>query len=510
LFSPINKPLSCQEQQRTATIVGFSEMRPRNVLLVIAAGLASAALSYLGTGLHPIWPLLWLAPIPVLAIAPRLRSGAAFLLAFVAWIIGEMNQWAYFTRVIEFPLPLIALVLILPAVFFGLGVLFTRSFLRRGSLFLAALAFPVYWVACEYLTEIGSPHSTWGNLAYTQMNCLPIIQIASITGIWGISFIVFLFAGTIATLLSGIGEPRRRRALAITVGVVVCALFLFGKWRLQSNPAAQSVAVTLMAKDVPIRVYLGPEEEGLELLHEYADEVRRATPAGTQVVVLPEKIARVGEGALPQVDAFFSSAATATHAAIVLGLVRRTSSAAFNSSRFYSPDGKLEANYDKHHLLPGIEPEKPGDKRVILDQPSGRWGLQICKDMDFPQLSREYAGEGANLLLVPAWDFNLDRWLHARMAVLRAVENGFALARSARNGLLTLSDNRGRILTEAATVIGRFVSITGKVNVAREKTFYAQAGDWFAWLCVAMFVALLVSRFLEWKMGAPPHLPTSQ
>ena len=96
------------------------------------------------------------------------------------------------------------------------------------------------------------------------------------------------------------------------------------------------------------------------------------------------------------------------------------------------------------------------------------------------------------------------------VAFVAAVENGFALARSARNGLLTLSDNRGRILTEAATVNGRLVSITGKVNVAREKTFYAQAGDWFAWLCVAMFVALLVSRFLEWKMGTPPHLPTSQ
>ncbi len=475
-------------------------MRLRNVLLVIAAGLASAALSYLGTGLHPMWPLVWLAPIPLLAIAPRLRSSTAFLLAFVAWMIGEMNQWNYFTRVIELSPPLIALALIIPAIVFGLGVLFTRSFLRRGSLFLASLAFPVYWVACEYLTEIGSPHSTWGNLAYTQMNCLPIIQIASITGIWGISFIVFLFAGTVAALLSGIGKPRQRRALAVTVGGVVCALFLFGEWRLQSNPSAQSVAVTLMAKDVPMSVYLGSEEGALELLHEYADEVGRATPAGTQVVILPEKIARVNESALPQVDAFFSSAASATHAAILLGLVRRTPSASYNSSRFYSPDGKLKANYDKHHLLPGVEPEKPGAKRVLLDQPSGRWGLQICKDMDFPQLSREYAGEGANLLLVPAWDFNLDRWLHARMAVLRAVENGFALARSARNGLLTLSDNRGRILAEAATVTGRFVSITGKVNVAREKTFYAQAGDWFAWLCVAMFIVLLASRFLEWKM----------
>jgi apolipoprotein N-acyltransferase len=479
--------------------MGFSEMRPSNVLLVIAGGFASAVLSFLGTGLYPLWPLLWLAPIPVLAIAPRLRSTAAFLLAAVAWLIGEMNQWNYFTHVIEIPLPLITLALGIPAVVFGLGVLFTRSFLRRGSLFLAALAFPVYWVAYEYLTEIGSPHSTFGNLAYTQMNCLSIIQIASITGIWGISFILFLFAGTMAVLSSGAGKPSERRALAITTGAIVCGLFLFGEWRLRSNPQAKSVAVTLIAKDVPMSVYLGSEEQALQLLHEYADEVRRVTPAGAEAAVLPEKIARVSESALPQVDALFSSAATATNAAIVLGLVRRTPSDAFNSARFYSPAGK-EANYDKHHLLPGVEPEKPGDQRVLFNQPSGRWGLQICKDMDFPKLSREYAAEGANLMLVPAWDFNLDRWLHARMAVLRAVENGFALARSARNGLLTLSDNRGRILAEATTVPGRFVSITGKVNVPYEKTFYTQAGDWFAWLCVAMFGVLLASRFLgKWR-----------
>jgi apolipoprotein N-acyltransferase len=116
--------------------------------------------------------------------------------------------------------------------------------------------------------------------------------------------------------------------------------------------------------------------------------------------------------------------------------------------------------------------------------------------MDFPQLSREYAAEGADLLLVPAWDFNIDRWLHARMAVLRAVENGFALARSARNGLLTLSDNRGRILAETATAPGRFVSISGKINVVRAETFYARTGDWFAWLCVTAFLILLACRFL--------------
>ncbi|PYL24527.1 MAG: hypothetical protein DMF37_07280 [Verrucomicrobia bacterium] len=70
-------------------------MRARNLLLVIAAGLASAAFAYLGTRLHPIWWLLWLAPVPVLAVAPRLHVGAAFLLSSVAWLIGEMNQWNF-------------------------------------------------------------------------------------------------------------------------------------------------------------------------------------------------------------------------------------------------------------------------------------------------------------------------------------------------------------------------------------------------------------------------------
>jgi apolipoprotein N-acyltransferase len=471
-------------------------MRSRKLFFLMAAGLASAAFACFGTGLHPIWWMLWLAPVPVLAIAPRLCKSTAFLLGSVVWLIGEMNQWNYVRHEIELPLQIIVFYLLIPAVVFGLGVLFVRSFLRRGALFLAALALPAYWVMYEYLAALASPHSTWGNLAYTQMNCLPVIQIASITGLWGISFIVFLFAGTTAALLSGAGKPWQRRALAIIAGFVVCAALVFGNGRLHANPSGQSVAVTLIAKDVPMSVYLGSEDQALELLHEYADEVRRVTPVRTQAIVLPEKIGRVSESALAEVDALFSSIAAATRVPIVLGLVRRTPSAAFNSSRFYSPDGKLVANYDKHHLLPGVEPEKPGDKRVRLDQPSGRWALQICKDMDFPKLSREYAAEGANLLLVPAWDFNLDRWLHARMAVMRAVENGFALARSARNGLLTLSDNRGRIVAEAATVPGRFVSITGKVNVAREKTFYTRTGDWFAWLCVATFFILLVSRLL--------------
>ncbi len=297
-----------------------------------------------------MWPLLWLAPVPVLAIAPRLQPQRC-LCSGAAVVVSGRAEFVEIPRL----RPRVALaanryLVCNFGVIFALAVLLVRTFLWRGWLFLAALALPLFWVTCEYVSASVSPHSTYGNLAYTQMENLPLIQIASLIGIWGISFFVFLFAGTVATLLSGSGGPRERRALAITVGAVLCTVLLFGTWRLRSNTAAKSAAVVLIAKDMPMSAYLGSEQQALELLREYADEIRRVTPPGIDVVVLPEKIARVSENALPEVDALFGSAAAATGATIDIGLVRRTSSGAFNSSRVHSPDQKVSANYDKHHL----------------------------------------------------------------------------------------------------------------------------------------------------------------
>jgi len=73
------------------TITGFS-LTGYNTLLVVVAGLASAAFLYFGTGLHPTWWLVWVAPVPVLVIAPRLRASGAFLLSSTAWFLGETNQ----------------------------------------------------------------------------------------------------------------------------------------------------------------------------------------------------------------------------------------------------------------------------------------------------------------------------------------------------------------------------------------------------------------------------------
>jgi apolipoprotein N-acyltransferase len=102
-------------------------------------------------------------------------------------------------------------------------------------------------------------------------------------------------------------------------------------------------------------------------------------------------------------------------------------------------------------MLPPFESKfTVGNSRTTLQQPSGLWGVIICKDMDFPGLSREYGRDGVGLLLVPAWDFDADGWLHGRMAILRGVENSFSIARAPRHGILSVSDSRGRVLARAA------------------------------------------------------------
>ncbi len=179
---------------------------------------------------------------------------------------------------------------------------------------------------------------------------------------------------------------------------------------------------------------------------------------------------------------------------ILVGLDRGTETRRSNEARLYSPDGTLAAVYDKHHLIPRFEDvDQPGTARTVITEPSGIWGIEICKDMDFPQLSRQYGADGVGLLLVPAWDFVLDGWLHGRMAIMRGVESGFTIARAAKQGELTVTDDRGRLLADWNQGGDRFVSISADAPVRHDSTLYVRWGDWFAWTDIAALALLLLS-----------------
>jgi len=475
----------------------------KGFLIASGAVIATSAMLFWGTGLQPRWWLTWLAPLPVLLIGSRVARGRAFWMAAVAWFLGSLNMWFYFLTAISIPIFIVVLLSAVPSCFFGLAVLLFRRFILRGDLGKAALSFPVFWVTVEYLNNLTSPHGTFPNMGYAQMNFLPVLQVTSLTGIWGITFCLFLLPATIAAVLSQAGTAPQKKKLIMAVGVFLALVTGWGSWRLLFTPRPEHlVKIGLIATGTDT-TFPHDDTSALKLLQDYSDKTAGLAAQGAQVIVLPEKIALISDQGADQVDALYATASARAKASIVVGLDRGSLTKRFNEARLYSPEGRLAANYHKHHLVPRFEDaDQPGKTITVLDQPSGIWGIQICKDMDFPALSRQYGAQGVGLLLVPAWDFTLDGWLHGRMAVLRGVESGFTIIRAAKQGVLTVSDNRGRILAQQDAATVPLAYLVATAPVWHDNTLYVRWGDWFAWLNAVGLVALLFSR-------ARKHAPAS-
>jgi len=107
----------------------------------------------------------------------------------------------------------------------------------------------------------------------------------------------------------------------------------------------------------------------------------------------------------------------------------------------------------------------------------------------------QYGEAGTGLMLVPAWDFVLDRWEHGHIAVMRGVEGGFSTARAAKRGYLTVSDDCGRILAETQSDSAPFAALVSDVPAAHDTTLYLLLGDWFAWLLLATLFFTLVQLY---------------
>ena len=123
----------------------------------------------------------------------------------------------------------------------------------------------------------------------------------------------------------------------------------------------------------------------------------------------------------------------------------------------------------------------------------GQRSVAICKDMDFPATIRSDAESNIHIMAVPAGDFQRDGWIHARMAVLRGVENGFAVVRAANDGLLTISDAQGRVLARKPYQPNGVYWLVADVPLGPGPTLYTRIGDVFAWLTI--FLAATLSGF---------------
>jgi apolipoprotein N-acyltransferase len=457
------------------------------------AAVLSGALQYFASGLEPWWWAAWLAPIPLLLAAFRASTREAWTLAVIAGVIGGASTAGYYAMFIG--LIGSGLVMLLRGLISGIVVARTRTVMLGSRQWLMVFVYPALMAGFDTIVAAVSRDGTMGSLAYSQMAAVPVIQIAALAGASGIVFIVSLFGALAAIALHRRGDiDRPWLAYGLPSALIVAGL-AYGFLRIANGPAAAALPVGLIAIDrgAPPTTSTGADDP---VWGAYAAAVPGLVRAGAKVVVLPEKIARLDHEAADRVRALLGHVASDNAVYLLAGVALVESDHKENRAWLFAPSGKLIADYAKHHLIPGLEASFTSGRDLVVRQvEASRVGIAICKDMDFPTLGRRYAVLGADALLVPAWDFDQDALWHARMAILRGVESGFAVVRSARQGLLTVSDRYGRIVDVTVSGSAPVATLTALAPLGSgAATVYARLGDAFGWLCaISSATAWLVS-----------------
>lgn len=472
-------------------------LKLRSSVPAVLAVLLSGTMWFLSAGINHVWIAAWLAPLPILVVLLDLCSARAAPAAFVASTIGALSFVVAYRGLP--PVPLASMVLLF-AVPFTCVALVWRAIALHARPVAAVLAYPALVTSAEYFISLVSPHGTYGSLSYSQADVPAILQLASVTGLWGISFLLSLVPAALAIAW----RHRQERKIAETVlvlGALPLGLTLvFGVVRLARPTPANHVRVGLAVSDVEAGRHLAAQDpvEGLSVVRAYADRAAILAKRGAQYVVLPEKFVGVTPEYADRARAIFSEVARDGHVTIVVGFNLLSLPERRNVAVVFGAGGEVALEYDKQHFVPGLEEGyRRGEATGLITGAGVATGVAICKDLDFVPLGREYARGGVGLLLVPAWDFVNDGWLHSRMAVLRGVEGGYAVARSATNGLLTVSDACGRIIAERSSSDSAEVLLTAIVPAGPGGTLYSRTGDWFPWLCMGAVVACIGAGWMN-------------
>ena len=466
----------------------------------VMAGI-SGFLFYFSMNRTPLWWAAWLAPIPIMSAAFYAGRRETQILAYFAAGIGFSSNITYYWETAG-PMATV-LILLLQTIMWGFFVQRTCSLIRASSSWATIFVFPLLLAGMDTLVSFFSPHGTLGSYAYTQMDAIPVIQVASLAGTAGIVFAVGLFASTVAVAFykrSRIGNPLLAYGLPL---LLLVAEFGYGVLRLNHAGPAAIVKIGLASIDDYIGKKTSPEKAEA-IWRRYADTVPELASQGARIVVLPEKIAALARDEAQKRKAEFAALAKHTEVYLVAGVQLNGGERKDNASWLFSTRGELLAEYHKQHMVPYLEGDlTPGQKETAYSIDGMQYGLAICRDMIFADFGRKYGRLGVSAMLVPAWDFYRDAWMASRVAALRGVESGYAVVRVGREGYLNVSDRYGRQVAQKRSDYLPGTHVIADVPMEPAKpTIYARFGNVFGWICVAGAILVIA---LPWK--GPVALP---
>lgn len=470
--------------------------------IIALSVLLSGLCYYFGNGLNgDFWYLVWLAPVPIICLAIVNSKKVTFLASFMAYLIGRLSWFWYLVKVTTM-LPAIFFTLAPSLIFAGIIIL-TRSTALKLNAWYSVFAFPIFFSAFEYLFIKSAPDGTAASIAYSQMNCLPLIQIASVAGILGITFIVTLIPSSIAFSFFFREEKKSFTYLSICTGAIIAGVLLFGFLRLNNTSPNDKIKVGLVVMDEKKHNNSDKPDSIKDNAAAvfYLKQIDSLAGQGVSAILLPERALSIDKSSENEMIKLLINAAVKNNVYIISGYTNLRGEKEYNSAIVINNKGNIITDYNKVHLVTGLESQFiPGNNIGLFKLNNLQSGIAICKDLDFQDYIRQYGKNNPGILFVPAWDFVVDDWLHSRMAILRGVENGFSEVRAARVGKLTISDRYGRVTDEASSSNLQQATLIGYVSTQRFDTFYTRSGDW-----VGAF-SLLLSAFLIFITYMRNHL----
>lgn len=373
----------------------------------------------------------------------------------------------------------------------------------------ALLLAPFVFVTCEFLREYLLFGFPWCLLGYSQVDFPELIQVASITSVHGVSFLLAASSAGLAHLFAARSSFERRLGLTLPA-LLISAALAFGHGRLQQPLAAEStLSVGVIQASIP------QDEKWDEALLQSNIEShlalsRHAVGRDARLLVWPESAVGYELDLYPEVRKQINDFVSREGVFLLTGnddRERATDGAvrSYVGAKLISPDGAIALRYHKMRLVPfgeylplptflssflpvrrlvqGVSDFTPGATPSIGRAQGVPVGVFICYEAIFPGLVRRFPLAGAQVL------FNLtnDGWYgtsaapyqHYAMARFRAVENHRFLVRAANTGISAIIDPFGRELARTELMEKRF--LVGDVRAVSELTFYARRGDVFAW-----------------------------
>ncbi len=379
---------------------------------------------------------------------------------------------------------------------------------------------PVLWVSLELLRSYLFTGFPWGLIGHTLYQRGALIQMADITGVYGLSLVILCVNVAIYELIWGGGSALKRffRPSMAVAAVLLVVTFIYGEARLSGSEKnyPNTITVALAQGNIDQAVKWDPQYK-LQTIETYERIIEPALKEHVDLIVWPET-------ALP-----FYYEREAEYTEIIRDFVRKTgtynlfgSPAAIRQSGVYehrnraflvAPNGTTVAFYDKAHLVPYGEyvPLKkyfpfinklvvaagnftPGKEGHNLDYPKARLGPLVCFEGIFADLSRAQVLSGAQLLV----NITNDAWFgrssapyqQLSMLVFRCVEARRAAVRAANTGISAIISPQGKI--EAQSPLFEEYLLVGKVPLLDGRTFYMQFGDTLAYACAALTVAFFI------------------